>query len=97
MHAGEGVLLLNGAANHDVTLFPDPFTFDPTGTAWASTWRSGTDGTRDRAEPRATRHHTRADGLVDQAPTMRLECEPASLDYASATAVTSLHSLPVSW
>lgn len=98
MHAGEGVLLLNGAANHDVTLFPDPFTFRPDRDRLGEHLAFGHGRHGCIGQNLARRVITLVlTELVDQAPTMRLECEPASLDYASATAVTSLHSLPVSW
>jgi cytochrome P450 len=94
---GDLVLLDNGAANHDATVFPDPDRFDITRSAGAHL--SFGHGLRYCIGAPLARIELRSvfTLLTRRFPTMRLAVPAPDLEYRTGTLTGGLVALPVTW
>lgn len=98
VRAGDLVMLDNGAANHDATVFSDPDRFDPTRRAATAHLTFG-HGARYCIGAPLARIELRAvfGGLVQRFPTLRLAVPKEELKVRSDVLTSGLVDLPVTW
>jgi cytochrome P450 len=95
--AGEGVLTLGNAANHDPDVFPEPEQLDVT--RGARNHIAFGYGAHQCLGQNLAREELRIvfDTLFSRIPTLRVDVPVADLPFKDDATIYGLHSLPVSW